>query len=154
MEVCSRMQQQDGITVAPPQSEKSGMTMEPNVLLIDDDESTSDTFRLILRREGYAVRTARDAFDGLALVESTIPDAIVVDLRMPFVNGLGFLYRLRSRPECRYIPVAVVTGDYWLEEDVLDAIADLGARVYFKPLDVDDLLTVAKVLIGTSRTKH
>jgi two-component system CheB/CheR fusion protein len=128
------------------------MTGEPNVLLIDDDQSTADTFRLILRREGYAVRTARDAFDGLALIESTIPDAIVVDLRMPFVNGLGFLYRLRSRPECRDIPVAVVTGDYWLEADVLEAIADLGARVYFKPLGVDDLISVTRVLIGT--TKH
>src|SRR5437868_4648873 len=110
------------------------MTCEPNVLLIDDDESTTDTFRLILRQQGYAVRTASDALDGLALIETTPPDAIVVDLRMPFVNGLGFLYRLRSRPDCREIPVAVVTGDYWLDDDVLDAIDHLGARVYFKPL--------------------
>src|SRR5262245_60770617 len=105
------------------------MATEPNVLLIDDDRSTADTFRLILKREGYAVRTAYDAFDGLALIETVVPDAIVVDLRMPFVNGLGFLYRLRERPECRDIPVAVVTGDYWLDNDVFDAIADLGARV-------------------------
>lgn len=130
------------------------MPMGPNVLVIDDDQSTIETFALILRREGYGVRTAHDAFDGLALTEQAAPDAIVVDLRMPFVNGLGFLYRLRSRPDCRHVPVAVVTADYCLDDDVLDAIEHLGARVYFKPLDIDDLVTMTRVLVNDSKTKH
>jgi two-component system CheB/CheR fusion protein len=121
-------------------------TTSPSVLLIDDDESTIDTFALILRREGYGVRTAHDAFDGLALAERTPPDAILVDLRMPFVNGLGFLYRLRSQPGCSNVPVAVVTADYDLPDDILEAIQDLGAEIHYKPLDLDDLVSVARTL--------
>jgi CheY-like chemotaxis protein len=44
------------------------------------------------------------------------PDAIILDFRMPFINGMGFLYRLRERPGHRHTPVLLVTGEPFKDE--------------------------------------
>jgi DNA-binding NtrC family response regulator len=78
------------------------MTTTPaRLLIIDDDEAVTQTFAGILRLEGHEVRTAVDAESGLRQADALHPDAIIVDLRMPLINGLGFLYRLRSRERCK-----------------------------------------------------
>ena len=69
------------------------------LLIVDDDEGVTQTFAGILRLEGHQVRTAQNAFEGLREVESFRPDAIILDFRMPLINGLGFLYRLRGAVE-------------------------------------------------------
>ena len=80
-------------------------------MIVDDDEGVTETFAGILRLEGHQVRTAANAFDGLREVETFRPDAIILDLRMPLINGLGFLYRLRGYAETCRVPVAMVTAD-------------------------------------------
>ena len=72
------------------------MTRTGRLLIVDDDEGVTQTFAGILRLEGHQVRTAGNAQDGLREAEEFRPDAIILDLRMPLVNGLGFLYRLRE----------------------------------------------------------
>ena len=121
------------------------------LLVIDDDQQTTETFARMLRLEGYQVRTALSAETGLQEAESKPPDAIILDLRMPLVDGLGFLYRLRNRAEHRDTPVAIVTGDYGLDDLVASELTQLGARLYFKPLWLDDLLAVANTLVGGDR---
>ena len=79
------------------------------------------------------------------------PDAIIVDLRMPFVNGLGFLYRLRARESFQHTPVVMITGDHCLEDTVIDEIHELGADVQYKPLWQEDLAEIARSLIAASR---
>jgi DNA-binding response OmpR family regulator len=76
------------------------------------DEGITNAFARTLRLEGFQVRTARSAEKGLQEAATTRPDAIILDLRIPMINGLGFLYRLRMREQCRTTPVAIVTGDY------------------------------------------
>ena len=88
------------------------------ILIVDDDESVTQTFASMLRLEGYQVRTAINAESGLLVAEESRPDAIILDLRMPLVDGLGFLRRLRAKDEQRLTPVAIVTGDYFLDDDV------------------------------------
>jgi CheY-like chemotaxis protein len=125
--------------------------MAPNrsqtVLLVDDDPAVIDTFARMLKLEGFAVQTARNAREGLRQAAQQQPDAILLDLRMPFLDGLGFLRQLRADPKCQTTPVAIVTGDYLIEDDVLDAAHALGATVKFKPLWLDELLTVARELV-------
>jgi two-component system, OmpR family, response regulator len=118
------------------------------VLIVDDDGATTDTFARILTLEGYEVRTARDAESGLRENDSWQPDAIVLDLRMPFINGLGFLYRLRSRRDHSSTPVVIVTGDQCLEEATIAEIGSLGAEVHFKPLWLDELVSLVRKLLG------
>jgi DNA-binding response OmpR family regulator len=117
------------------------------VLIIDDDAATTQTFAVILRLEGYQVRTAITANDGLREVSDFHPDAIIVDLRMPLINGFGFLYRLREQDPGQDTPVAIVTGDVSLDDDALDELRDLGADVCFKPLWTDDLVGLADKLL-------
>ena len=119
------------------------------VLIIDDDEAVTQTFAGILRLEGHEVRTALDAESGLRQADALHPDAIIVDLRMPLINGLGFLYRLRSRERCKNTPVAIVTADYTLDESIPRELAELGAELHFKPLWLEDVVDLADSLLAT-----
>lgn len=121
------------------------------ILIIDDDETVTETFARMLRLEGHQVRTAPSAELGLREAEHEPPDAIILDLRMPLVNGIGFLYRLRERSQHSSTPVAIVTGDYFLDDAVVKEISELGAQLHFKPLWLEELVAVAKGLITTDR---
>ena len=116
------------------------------ILIVDDDEGVTQTFARMLKLEGYNVRTAMSAENGLFEAEHSQPDAIILDLRMPLVDGLGFLRRLRARDQ-RKTPVAIVTGDYFLDESVASELRQLGAELKFKPLWLDDLVGLARDLL-------
>jgi DNA-binding response OmpR family regulator len=117
------------------------------ILIVDDDEGVTETFARILRLEGYQVFTAANAEKGLFVAQRERPDAIILDLRMPLVDGLGFLRRLRAfDPKCQ-VPVAIVTGDYFLEDNVWAELQSLGAELRYKPLWLDDLLGLARNLV-------
>jgi DNA-binding response OmpR family regulator len=123
----------------------------PRLLIVDDDVSTTETFAKILTLEGYDVRTAVTAESGLREFESAQPDAIILDLRMPFINGLGLLYRLRAAEPYRQTPVVIVTGDQCLDDSVIRELHDLGAEVKYKPLWLEDLVDVARTLVQARR---
>ena len=117
------------------------------ILIVDDDEGVTTTFARMLSLEGYLVRTAMTAENGLREAEAIHLDAIILDLRMPLVDGLGFLRRLRGYESHRATPVAIVTGDYFLDEDVSHEVEALGAELRFKPLWLDDLVRLARNLL-------
>ena len=81
------------------------------ILIVDDDRSVADTFARILKLEGFDVATAMSAEAGLELADNVVPDAIILDMRMPITNGLQFLRLIRSKPHLVDVPVAIVTGD-------------------------------------------
>ena len=117
------------------------------ILIVDDDEGVTQTFARMLRLEGYQVRTAVSAETGLAEAAANHPDAIILDLRMPLVDGLGFLRRLRAHDDQRTTPVAIVTGDYFLDDSVSNELQELGAELRFKPLWLEDLVGLARNLL-------
>lgn len=117
------------------------------ILIVDDDEGVTTTFARMLRLEGYSVQTAVSAQTGLIEAENCHPDAIILDLRMPLVDGLGFLRTLRANDDNREIPVAIVTGDYFLDDAVSNELRELGAELRFKPLWLEDLVGLARNLL-------
>jgi len=117
------------------------------ILIVDDDEGVTQTFARMLRLEGYQVRTAVNAENGLREAEQSRPDAIILDLRMPLLDGLGFLRRLRASDDQRSTPVAIVTGDYFLDDAVSTELRELGAELRFKPLWLEDLVGLARNLL-------
>ena len=125
----------------------SSTRQSTTVLVVDDDEGVTQTFARMLRFEGYQVRTAITAEEGLIEAEQRHPDAIILDLRMPLVDGLGFLRRLRAHDDQRDTPVAIVTGDYFLDDSVLTELRELGAELQFKPLWLEDLVGLARNLL-------
>lgn len=121
------------------------------ILIVDDDEGVTQTFARMLQLEGYQVRTAVSAEMGLVEAARSRPNAIILDLRMPLIDGLGFLRRLRERDDHRSTPVAIVTGDYFLDDAISSEIRDLGAELRFKPLWLEDLVTLARDLLKVPR---
>ena len=122
------------------------MTGDRLILIVDDQAEVLRIFSRGLEASGYRVATAETVEAGMLMIEAEHPDAVLVDLKMPFVNGMGMLYRLRKAyPR---LPVAIVTGMQNLDKDTLQEVAMLDAVVHYKPLSiaqiqrvVDDLLT-------------
>src|SRR6266540_4559284 len=123
--------------------------MLPSVLVVDDDEGVALTFSRMLRLHGYHVDTATSPETGLAMARAHTPDAILLDLRMPLVGGLEFLRRLRASDRGRATSVTIVTGDYFIEDEMASELKALGAQVYFKPMWVDDLVVVVRGMLGS-----
>jgi two-component system response regulator PrrA len=119
-----------------------------SILIVDDDQSVTDTFARMLRLEGFTVYTALNPETGLELAAQKQPRAIILDLRMPILSGLQFLQLLRAKPHLKDVPVAIVTGDYFVDETVTTQLKALGASVQFKPLWLDDLVSIARTLLA------
>jgi CheY-like chemotaxis protein len=133
----------------PSRSWNKGSTSVPRtILIVDDDPLTVDQFARMLRLEGYYVVTACDGAEGLqkALLEQ--PDAMILDLRMPLMDGAALLAQFRSVSQLRDVPAVIVTGDYSLDGATLDRLQALGAQVQFKPLWIDDLVGIVNTLLG------
>ena len=120
---------------------------EASILIVDDDEGVTQTFARMLALEGYDVQTAFNAQEGLELAHERLPDAIILDLRMPLVDGLGFLRQFRVIDARRTTSVAIVTGDYFLDDAVARELRELGAELRFKPLWLEDLVRLARNLL-------
>jgi len=108
---------------------------------VDDDEEGVQTFARILKLEGYSVQTALTAEMGFSAAQ------LNHDLHMPLVDGLGFLRRLRSHDAQRDPPVAIVTGDYFLDDSISNEIKRLGAEVTDKPLFFEELVGLVRRLL-------
>jgi CheY-like chemotaxis protein len=116
----------------------------PMVLVVDDETSIVSAFTETLQLEGYETTPASSAEAGLRLLDEGLkPDAVLLDLRMPGMGGLGFLLSLRAHPDRRLIPVAVVTADTHLDDTAQQAVRALGADLCFKPLNMREVLTLA-----------
>jgi len=122
------------------------------ILIVDDDADVIHTFSRMLRLEGYKVVTAHDAEAGLREMTTIWPDVVLLDLRMPLMDGLTFLRRLRARERGRCTPVAVITGDYFVEEGLLCELRALHAVVCFKPMWLDDVLKIIEDLLRRPTT--
>jgi DNA-binding response OmpR family regulator len=119
----------------------------PTILIVDDDVVLARAFARALIGEGYEVRAVHTAEEALQTVRTNPPDAIILDFRMPLINGAGFLYRLRSQAAHRTIPVLVVTGESFLEDDVLAELRELGAAVRVKPIGLEEFLEATRNLL-------
>jgi CheY-like chemotaxis protein len=118
------------------------------LLLIDDDEAVSITLARMLQFCGHDVTRIGSAQAGLAEAVSNPPDALILDMKMPEMDGLEFLIRLRAAPQAARLPVGVITGDYFLGDAVLQELARLGAAVRYKPIPMEDLSALTDQLLG------
>lgn len=118
------------------------------VLLVDDEASIRDAFSRMLQWGGYHPIEASSAEDALSLLDRGLrPSAVLLDLKMPGMGGLAFLLILRSDPRFASIPVAIVTGDCFLDRSTEKAAKVLGASLHFKPVDLDDVLLLTMRLV-------
>jgi CheY-like chemotaxis protein len=126
------------------------MIAEPSILVIDDNATTAIGLAELLRSAGYIAHVSYDAAEGLRLAKLHRPDAIIVDFRMPLINGAGFLYRLRSLAEHRHTPVMIVTG-FEMTDEQRDEFAQLRAIVKLKPIEPQTLLAEIRLVLAQLR---
>lgn len=114
------------------------------ILVVEDDERVRTSLARALVYEGYEVGTASNGAEGLARALTERPDAMVVDVMMPVLDGLGLCRRLRS--EGMSTPVLMLTARH----EVADRVAglDAGADDYLvKPFALDELLARLRALL-------
>lgn len=128
---------------SPSSRPRDGM----RVLVVDDDESILDMLGAVLSAEGYSVRVAPDGGLALEMVEAELPSLVLLDMRMPVVDGREFALRLRDRGLA--IPIIVMTAgrDAWRSAEEVRADAVLA-----KPFEIDELLV--KVARFRDRPPH
>jgi two-component system, cell cycle response regulator DivK len=113
----------------------------PLVLVIDDSDDTRKAYAEVLRLEGFSVEGASDGQEALRMAVELLPDIIITDLRMPIMDGLEMIRRLRADERTRRIPVIACTGD---PNGTHDSSADV---LLAKPCSLDALLLEVRQLL-------
>ncbi|MCA9217521.1 MAG: response regulator [Planctomycetales bacterium] len=98
------------------------------ILMIDDDRDIVDSTCRRLENEGYRTIAAFDAEQGIDSAVHCKPDAIILDVRMPGMNGINALTQLKQRAETKPIPVVMLSASVVDQNSCLDA----GARFFIK----------------------
>jgi excisionase family DNA binding protein len=126
----------------PGGSTRSG----PLVLIVDDDERVREYVRVNLQMEGYSVREAANAEEGLAVLEEVSPDLVLLDVMMPEVDGWEMLRRVQERHGVGAIPVVMFSGK--VDENAAAEANARGAQGFLgKPFDPQQLIEHAKQLL-------
>ena len=119
------------------------MSQDKTALVVDNDAEIRDVIATVLEDDGYSVDTASDGAEALRKVDEHEPDAVILDVMMPRMDGWEFLALWRTRPAEDRAPILVISavGD---RRTALDS----GAQGYLsKPFDLDTLeSTLASVL--------
>jgi excisionase family DNA binding protein len=122
------------------------MQQGPLVLIVDDDERVREYVRVNLEMEGYAVREAGSADEGLGVLEEVSPDLILLDVMMPQVDGWEMLRRVQERHGVGAIPVVMFSGK--VNEQSAEEATARGAQGFVgKPFDPQQLIEHAKQLL-------
>jgi len=112
------------------------VTRPSRILVVEDDESIRDLVYLILSGAGYEVVTASDGEAALQVAGMAPPDLVLLDMRMPVMDGWEFARQYRAKPE-PHAPIVVLTA----ARDAADRAAEIDADGYLgKPFDVEELL--------------
>ena len=118
------------------------------VALVDDEELFRETLAKLLRRRGLEVATAADGAAGVDLVRAMAPDVVVLDLRMPGMDGIETLRRIRGhRPDTR---VVMLTGHGSVEAGV-EALRAEAFDFLLKPVSPDQLVEVILAAVAAGR---
>ncbi len=124
--------------------------MAVRVLVVDDDRAVRESLRRSLAFNGYSVVLATDGIEALEVINADRPDAMILDVMMPRLDGLEVCRRLRSTGDD--LPILVLTA----RESVSERVAglDAGADDYLpKPFALEELLARVRALLRRTRTE-
>ncbi len=114
------------------------------VLIVDDEEGFRDGVADLLRMEGYEVSVASDAVEAVRVLPEFRPEVILLDLRMPHLDGEGFLRGMGGLPASKRVPVVLISA----KEDVEEIATRTGAAGYLnKPFEAPQLLSLLEKVL-------
>lgn len=121
------------------------------VLVVDDDQPTREVVAEVLEEEGYLVRSAESTTNALAAIEAEAYDLVLLDLRMPGVNGVE-LFRTLYQRSLATMPIILMTAD---NKSMQELVAQGVKFILFKPFNLDTLLScVAEALRSRKETQE
>ena len=124
--------------------------MEEKILIVDDDASILALEERILQRGGYEVLIAVNGMQALRTALDENPDLIILDLKLPLVDGFEICDQLKSNEETGEVPVLILSAK-GSEEDKVAAI-ECGASAYLtKPINAKQLITEVKELLSRDK---
>ena len=136
----------EAFLAGPRGAPSAGRPSSPSVLVVDDDAALREFLRAHLEAEGYSVREAASAGEGLAALGDEPPDLILLDVMMPQMDGWEMLRRVQERHGVDAIQVIMYSGK--LEE--AGKAEERGAQAFIgKPFDPAKLLEATKQLLGS-----
>lgn len=124
--------------------------MARNILLIDDDELVTGSLKLLLKSCGYSVNVAKSGWEAVKKVEMTDFDLIIFDVRMPEMDGIETIKKIRDYLKNKNkmaIPEILISG-YADKEKYEEGVALNVKNYLYKPFDNDVLLRAVKENIG------
>lgn len=128
----------------------ASQTMGPRVLLVEDEPLILRLLQVNLRLEGFEVDACSDGEEALLRAEATPPDAVILDVLLPGMNGFEVCERLRGHPATASVPIVMVTAQAQ-DEDRARGYA-LGVQEYVtKPFEPSELVATVRRLIGADR---
>ena len=113
--------------------------MSKIIQIIEDDEAIRDVIEYILQQSDYEVTVASNAKEFKINLFNTLPDLILMDVRLPDGNGLQLCRKLKQSIETKNIPVIIMSANASAKESKEVAIAD---DFIAKPFDLDDLIKI------------
>jgi two-component system chemotaxis response regulator CheY len=121
--------------------------MNKVIMTVDDSASIRQMVNFTLRNAGYDVVEAVDGQDALNKVDSQTVNMVLVDLNMPNLNGIGLIQALRARPDCKFIPIVMLTAESQAEKKQKGK--SVGATGWIvKPFRPKQMVAVVKKVLG------
>lgn len=118
--------------------------MPANILIVDDDHSTTTLARSGLEKAGFKTMTAHDGDDALKKISLRCPDIILTDVNMPQVDGVDLLMKIKEMEKTKETPVIIMTTSHHMEEN----FKKIGISYFIcKPFNIDELVnTINKII--------
>ena len=123
---------------------------QPRIVVVDDDPRLRQILQLFLSVQGYEVTVAEDGLDGQERITSTVPDAAILDVMMPGIDGFELCTRLRANPATASIPIVIYTA--LSDEDDIERGRAAGAdHMLTKPFNLEEFARLLKELVAKGR---
>jgi two-component system, cell cycle response regulator DivK len=120
------------------------------ILIVEDNEKNRKLVRDVLMFKGYEVIETETGEEGVRLAQDRRPSLVLMDIRLPGIDGLEALRRLRAEPTTRGIPVMAMTASVMSEDR--QKIMDAGFDAYqAKPIEVQDFIAAVAGLLERHR---
>ena len=135
-------------SVAAPPSAPSAPA-QPRVMVVDDSLTVRKITGRMLTREGFQVITAKDGVEALELLADTLPDAMLVDVEMPRMDGFDLTRNVRADARLKPVPIIMITSR--TADKHKNYALELGVNVFLgKPYQEDELLAHIRGFVGQS----
>lgn len=127
-------------------------SMRPLLLVVDDDALARQLIARALHTQTYDLRFAGDGIDALNQLRRMRPDVILMDVRMPGLDGVSLTHRLKADPELARIPVILMTGD--ASRETMASSIDVGAAAFLlKPYTRESLTAKLEMALGPKASR-